>query len=357
MIQIDRHPLYIIHINRQSVVEKTLENLLAAFPRVAIAHSPTPFELLERLSARLDGPSIWVKRDDCTGLAGGGNKVRKLEFLIGAALESQADTLITAGAIQSNHARQTAAAAARFNMRSILVLSDSVSGHSDAYRRNGNFLIDRLLGADIRFIDGHVESGPVMESIAEREREEGRRPFVIPVGGSNAVGVLGYVAGFMELLAQLDEHAMTFDGIILPTGSGGTQAGLVLGALLAEWRAPILGVCVGSSAEPQRSKVEQALRSAVALLGVGDFRDDRSSLLFDDRFIGPGYGQPASETIDAIRLTAETEGLVLDPVYTGKAMAGLMALIREGRFRRNQNIVFLHTGGAQALSAYPEHFK
>jgi D-cysteine desulfhydrase/L-cysteate sulfo-lyase len=338
-------------------VEETLEpQLLSAFPRVSIAHAPTPFEFLERLSARLGGPAIWVKRDDCTGLAGGGNKVRKLEFLIGAALESGADTVITAGAIQSNHARQTAAAAARLNLRSILVLTDTVGCRGPAYRNNGNLLIDRLLGADIHLVGGDVDTESVLESIADRERERGRSPFVIPVGGSNAPGVLGYVAGFFELHAQIQEQATAFDAIVLPTGSGGTQAGLVLGAAFSGWCGDIIGISVGASAERQRMKIAKSLRSAAALLGIEDSDSNRADILVDDRFVGPGYGEPASETIEAIRIAAETEGLLLDPVYSGKAMAGLIALIRAGRFRRDQNAVFLHTGGAQALSAYPEHF-
>jgi D-cysteine desulfhydrase family pyridoxal phosphate-dependent enzyme len=354
---VDRRSVLLSNDQALSRRRKLGQQRLSGFARAVIAHAPTPLERLEGLSARLEGPSIWMKRDDCTGLAGGGNKVRKLEFIIGAALKSQAGTLITAGGIQSNHARQTAAAAARFNMRCILVLTDSVPGRSLEYRNNGNLLIDRLLGAEIHFVGGDIDSGPLMEAIAERERVKGNRPYIIPVGGSNAVGALGYVAGFFEMLKQFHEHGITSDGIVLPTSSGGTQAGLVLGALLSEWRSPILGICVGASADRQREKVEQALRSAATLLNMDHATLDEHPLLIDDRFIGPGYGQPTPETIHAIRLTAETEGILLDPAYTGKGMAALIALIRDGRFRRDQNIVFLHTGGSPALAAYPEYFQ
>jgi D-cysteine desulfhydrase family pyridoxal phosphate-dependent enzyme len=332
------------------------KHCLNSFPRAVIAHAPTPLKRLDSLSARLDGPTVWVKRDDCTGLAGGGNKIRKLEFLVGAAIEAGADVLITAGAIQSNHARQTAAVAARFHMRCILVLTDTVTGQGPVYRCSGNILLDRVLGAEINLVDGDAESGPLMGSIAERQRASGKLPFVIPIGGSNAIGTLGYVRGFLEMVAQFREHAISFDTVVLPTGSGGTQAGLLLGAGLSCWRGSVLGISVGALAERQRAKVEQCLRSAAELLGVEEPRAKGPSILIDDGFAGPGYGRPDAATIDAIRLTAETEGLLLDPVYSGKAMAGLIALIRADRFRRDQNVIFLHTGGAQALDAYSEHF-
>jgi D-cysteine desulfhydrase family pyridoxal phosphate-dependent enzyme len=329
---------------------------LASFPRVPIVHAPTPLEFLERLSARLGGPSIWVKRDDSTGLAGGGNKVRKLEFLVGAALQEQANTIITTGALQSNHARQTVAAANRFNMRSILLLTDSVNGRGPEYRSNGNFLINRILGAEVHIVPSDIEIGGQIAIVATREMETGNRPYVIPVGGSSAIGTLGYVACFLELAAQLQQRNVGCDAIILPTGSGGSQAGIVLGTLLSGSSVPVFGVSVGASMERQRAKMEELLQSAGALLNLGGEAIEHASLLIDDRFVGPGYGSPSQETIDAIRVVAESEGLLLDPVYTGKAMACLIASIRDGRFGRGQNVVFIHTGGAQVLGAYPEHF-
>jgi D-cysteine desulfhydrase family pyridoxal phosphate-dependent enzyme len=329
---------------------------LSSFPRASMVHVPTPLEPLARLSAHLGGPLIWVKRDDCTGLAGGGNKVRKLEFLVGAALQEQADTLITTGALQSNHARQTVAAANRFDLRSVLVLTNSVSGRGPEYRSNGNLLIDRILGADIHIVPHDIDVRAQVAMVAAREIEKGNRPYVIPVGGSNAVGTLGYVDCFLELSAQLHRLNVKCDAILLPTGSGGSQAGIVLGTLLSRSNVPIIGISVGADFERQRAKVEKPLRSAQALLRIGDDAIEHAPLLIDDRFVGAGYGAPSQQTVDAIRIVAESEGLLLDPVYTGKAMAGLIALIREGRFRSDQNIVFIHTGGAQALSAYPEHF-
>lgn len=325
----------------------------ALFPRVLIAHAPTPLEPLERLSRRLSGPDIWIKRDDCTGLAGGGNKARKLEFLIAAALADEADTLITAGAIQSNHARQTAAAAARFNLRCQLVLTDSVPGTPPHYRESGNILLDQILGAEIKLAGGDADSAHAMQDLAQALRCQGRRPFVIPVGGSNALGAFGYVQAFAELHAQAVERSLAVDHIVLATGSGGTQAGLLLGAHLHGWRGSIHGISVGASAQRQRLKVADVMRAAADLLTIetGD-----AEIRIDDRFVGAGYGQPAEDTIEAIRLTAESEGILLDPVYSGKAMAGLIASIRAGTFRRGEVVVFLHTGGSAALSAYSQHF-
>lgn len=328
---------------------------LAPHPRVAIVHAPTALERLDRLSHALDGPTVWVKRDDCTGLAGGGNKARKLEFLVGEALADAADTVITAGAVQSNHARQVAAAAARFGLRTILLLTETVTGRGDAYQNNGNLLLDRLLRAEIRRA-GDVESAPVLARIAEEERAQGRRPCVIPVGGSNAVGTLGYVAGGLELLAQLGTLGVNATTVVHATGSGGTQAGLLLATRMAGAALDVLGISVGAPVERQRGRVLQALRAAAARIGMSDLHAVDAAVAVDDRFVGPGYGRPAAETIAAIRIAAETEGLLLDPVYSGKAMAGLIALIRAGRFRRGQHVVFLHTGGAQALGAYADDF-
>jgi D-cysteine desulfhydrase/L-cysteate sulfo-lyase len=321
-----------------------------------MAHAPTALERLDRLSRYLNGPEIWIKRDDCTGLAGGGNKARKLEFLIGEALAAGADTIITAGAIQSNHARQTAAAAARCNLRCLLVLTNTVSGQGPRYRDNGNLLLDEILGAEIHLVNADTESAGEMEALAAHLRGEGRRPFIIPIGGSNAIGALGYVNGFTELHSQCAGNDPAFDHIVMATGSGGTQAGLLLGGLLHNWSGTVLGVSVGSDAARQREKVANVLRGAASLLNVSEKRRDDAPILVDDRFIGPGYGQPASDTLAAIRLTAESEGILLDPVYSGKAMAALIAAIQAGQFRRGQAVVFLHTGGHAALHAYPEHF-
>jgi D-cysteine desulfhydrase family pyridoxal phosphate-dependent enzyme len=327
---------------------------VSAFPHVSLAHKRTPLERLDRLSAALKGPAIWIKRDDLTGLAGGGNKARKLDFLVGEAKASGADTLITAGAIQSNHARQVAAAAARFGFDCSLVATDSVPIATAAYRTNGNLLISRLLGARIYEV-GNVDSAPIMETISQRLTEDGRKPYVIPVGGSNAVGTLGYVDAFFELDAQFRELRQEFRHIVVASGSGGTQAGLTLAATLAEWPGQINGISVGAERDRQAAKVRIVLNATAVLLNVEDIAS-RCSIIVDATKAGPSYGVPDHATIESVRLLAETEGLLLDPVYTGKAMAGLIAKVRSGEFKSSDNVVFWHTGGSTALAAYPEYF-
>lgn len=299
---------------------------------------------------------VWIKRDDCTGLAGGGNKARKLEFLIGAAIAARADTLVTAGAIQSNHARQVAAVAAKFGFCCSLVITDSVAEFGKPYRENGNFLISQILGAEIHEV-GNVDSAAVMQLLAEQFAVNGQRPFVIPIGGSNAIGTLAYVEAFFELQDEFASLNTSFDHIILASGSGGTQAGLALGAQLAAWPGKVLGISVGAEQPRQQARVQRVKADTCAELGALEPSDAPSAVLIDDRFVGPGYGRPANETIEAIRLVAETEGVLLDPVYSGKAMAGLIENIRSGKFRAGENVVFWHTGGSPALSAYPEYFK
>ena len=323
----------------------------AGAERLRLAHLPTPLEPLERLSRELGGPKIWVKRDDLTGLAGGGNKTRKLEFLLGEALEGGADTVMTAGAVQSNHARQTAAACARLGLACELFLVEGAPGRGESYGRSGNVLIDRILGAKLRILPGSSNTETAMEERAEALRGEGRRPYVIPVGGSNAVGALGYVECACELSAQAHEMSLVIDALIHASASHGTQAGLVVGLAVAGVEARLLGVGVSGSAQQARANVERIATATCERLGSPP---RYAEIEVDDRFVGEGYGIPTPEGLAAIRLLARLEGLLLDPVYTGKAMAGLVAMIREGRFSDEQNVVFLHTGGWPALFAYEE---
>jgi L-cysteate sulfo-lyase len=315
----------------------------AGAERVRLAHLPTPLEPLERLSRELGGPRIWVKRDDLTGLAGGGNKTRKLEFLLGEALDQGADTVMTAGAVQSNHARQTAAACARLGVACELFLVEGAPGRGDSYGRSGN--------AKVRILPGSSNAETVMEERAEALRGEGRRPYVIPVGGSNAVGALGYVECACELSAQAHGMSLVIDALIHASASHGTQAGLVVGLAVAGAEARLLGVGVSGSAQQARANVERIAAATCESLGSPP---RYAEIEVDDRFVGEGYGIPTPEGLAAIQLLARLEGLLLDPVYTGKAMAGLVAMIREGRFSDKQNVVFLHTGGWPALFAYEE---
>ncbi|MGK9236654.1 D-cysteine desulfhydrase [Inquilinus limosus] len=328
---------------------------LDQLPRIRLQHAPTPLEPLPRLTEALGGPQLWVKRDDCTGLALGGNKARKLEFLLGEALAQGADTIVTAGGPQSNHARQTAAAAARLGLHCILVLTDAVPGRDPAYHGNGNLLLDGLFGARIELLPGTADADAEMARVAERCRAEGRRPYVVPIGGSNALGLMGYVDAARELIGQARQQGVAFTHVALASGSGGTQAGLALGLALGGSAAPAVGYCISRTSGEQRPKVAGLLQAGADLLGIPAPLSPED-LVLEDGVVGDGYGLPTPGMIEAVRLVAAQEGLLLDPVYTGKAMAGLIAGIRSGRYRPDDVVVFLHTGGAPGLFGYPDSF-
>jgi D-cysteine desulfhydrase family pyridoxal phosphate-dependent enzyme len=328
---------------------------LDQLPRIALQHAPTPLEPMPRLTAALGGPQLWIKRDDCTGLALGGNKVRKLEFLLGEALAQGADTIITAGGPQSNHARQTAAAAAKLGLDCVLILTDAVAGRDPTYHTNGNLLLDELFDARIELHPGTADPDAELARAAEQCRAEGGTPYIIPIGGSNALGMMGYVDAARELLAQAKAQSVGITHVALASGSGGTHAGLALGLALGGSTAPAIGYCISRTSQEQRPRVAALLQSGSALLGVASplSGDD---VVLEDGVVGEGYGQPTDGMVEALRLAAAQEALLLDPVYTGKAMAGLIAGIRAGRFRPDDAVVFLHTGGAPSLFAYPDAF-
>ena len=327
---------------------------LAKFPRARFAHLPTPLEPAPRLAAELGIKSLYVKRDDCTGLATGGNKTRKLEYLLGDALAQGCDTLISTGALQSNHARQTAAAAAAAGLACHLVLTDSVPERGAHYTRVGNTQLCRILGAHVQELDGTQDAAAACEQLASDLRRQGAKPYVIPMGGSNGMGSLGYANAFAELQAQMQALGEPLDAIVLASGSGGTQAGLVLGAQLAGWQGQLLGISVGPTADIVQTRVHNALAEATQILGLSASATSHASIEVDDSLRGPHYGIPNAATEAAVLLAARQEALVLDPVYTGKGFAGLLQALQSGRLAGLRNIVFLHTGGAAALSAYPE---
>lgn len=327
--------------------------LLSRFPRVPLAHLPTPLEFLPRLTRHLGGPNIYVKRDDCTGLATGGNKTRKLEFLMGEALARRATAVVTQGAVQSNHARQTAAAAARLGLRCELVLERRVRAADAAYRTSGNVLLDRLLGAGLREVDAGTDMDAAMEGIAEELKAEGETPYVIPGGGSNPVGALGYVGCALELLTQANHERLVIDHVVHATGSTGTQAGLLAGLKAAHSRIPLLGIGVNAPRAIQEQRVfDLAVRTAELLGAAGAVT--REDVVANCDYVGAGYGVPTEAMQDAVLTLARLEGLLLDPVYSGKALAGLMDLVRKGWFEGAQNIVFIHTGGSAGLFAYAD---
>jgi L-cysteate sulfo-lyase len=328
---------------------------LSRFPRVRVAHMPTPVEPLDNLSAALGGPKIWIKRDDCTGLATGGNKTRKLEFLVADALEQGADTLITIGATQSNHVRQTAAIAGKFGMRCHILLENRAQSNDASFNENGNVLLDRLYGAEITVHERGSDMKAIAAALAARLQAEGRKPYVIPVGGSNPIGVLGYVDAAVEADAQFKAMGVTIDQAIHATGSCGTQAGLVLGYAALGGAVPVLGVCVSQPKEVQEANVLALVRESEMALGLG-LGVGPEAIHANSDYVGEGYGIPTEGMVEAVKLVARTEAILLDPVYSGKAMAGLIDLVRKGAFAQAQNILFWHTGGSAALFGYGAAF-
>ena len=330
------------------------------YPRVRLAHVPTPLEPMPNLSKHLGGANLFVKRDDCTGLAFGGNKVRQLEYYFGEALERGADVVVTTGAVQSNHARQTAAIARKLGMDCEIQLENRVSGMDDAYRDSGNVLLLKLMGVSLHsYPVGEDEDGAdrELERIAERVRSEGGTPYVVPISPQHPpLGALGYVDMIAELLEQARERELSIDAIVTPTGSASTQAGVLAGLRSMGSDIRVYGICVRRDAERQRARALDRARAAAALLGQPDLvgADD---IWVTDSVLAPGYGQPSPAIIEAIQLAARYEGLFVDPVYTGKTLAGLVALVRDGFFGPDRNVVFLHTGGTPALFGYTGIFK
>ena len=320
-------------------------------PRLPLAHLPTPLEPLPRLSAAL-GVRLWVKRDDQTGLAGGGNKTRKLEFLLAEALRQECDTVLTVGGPQSNHCRQTAAAAARLGLRCVLVLG----GHAAQARPGGNLLLDRLLGAELVWAGDQPRDAVLAEQTAA-ERAAGRRPLAIPLGGSTGLGAVGYALAVEEVLAQARAAGVRFDRMVVASSSGGTQAGLVAGAALHGFGGEVLGISIDQPRAALQATVARLAGEAAALLGAparGPRPFAPEAVRVNDAYLGGGYGVLGPGEREAIRLFAREEGLLLDPVYTGRAAAGLLDLLRRGAIGRDETVLFWHTGGTPALFAYAD---
>ncbi|MFE8103185.1 D-cysteine desulfhydrase [Brenneria goodwinii] len=330
---------------------------LARFPRLTLGHFPTPLEALPALTKYLGGPTIYIKRDDATGLATGGNKTRKLEFLLADALQQGADVIITQGATQSNHVRQTIAAASKLGLKTKILLEKRVTDYGEDYQRSGNILLDNLLGGEI--VD-HLPAGAdmqqAMEDLADTLREQGAKPYVIPGGGSSPVGALGYVACAEELLFQSSQQRLRIDHIVHATGSTGTQAGLVTGLTATNSQIPLLGISVRAPREKQEENVYALAQRTWQLLGIAG-EVPRQAVKVNSDYVGQGYGIPTEGTLEALTLLARLEGILLDPVYSGKGMAGLIDLIRKGHFSRDENVVFIHTGGSAGLFGYRQLFE
>jgi len=326
---------------------------LSQFPRVSLAHLPTPLEFLPRLTEDLGGPDIYVKRDDCTGLATGGNKTRKLEFSLGEALREGADTIITVGAIQSNHVRQTAAAACKLGMSCEVLLEHRVDHPSETYTSSGNVFLDRLFAANLREYPGGTDFDAAMAEIADEIRSKGGVPYIVPGGASNTTGALGYVDCGIELLKQLSEQSLCIDHIVTATGSAGTHAGLIVGLRGSGSDLPILGFGVNAPQDVQEERVYKLAKETAELVGAPN-SVAREDIVADCNYIGAGYGLPTESMNEAVLMLARLEGLLFDPVYSGKALAGMIDYVRQGRFTKDQKIVFLHTGGSAGLFAYAD---
>lgn len=316
------------------------------FPNsIKLAQAPTPIIKLERISKQFEGPEMYLKRDDYTGLATTGNKIRKLEFLLAEAQAQNCDYVITCGGIQSNHARTTAVAAAKIGMKSHLVLRNGISKDLEA-----NPLLNRLVGAEMEYIttEEYQRVDEIMNRAAENLKNQGRRPYVIPEGGSNELGALGYVKAAEEIAQQLKTMKLKIHHIVVPVGSGGTYAGLLLGKFLYDLPAQIFGINVCDNESYFVKKIYEIITKAVKRFNF-DLKISKSDIKIIDGYVGKGYGLSRQEEIEMIKRVAQTEGVILDPVYTGKAFYGLYDQIRAGTFKQDEKVLFIHTGGIFGL--------
>lgn len=329
-----------------------LERKLKPFRRVGLARLPTPLEPLARLTKELGGPRLWVKREDCTGFGFGGNKLRKLDYVLSEALDQGADTLVTGGVVQSNSQRQVAAAAARLGLDCHLAVYEGrVEVPSAEYKVSGNALLNRLFGAELHSVPWTGERNAAIEALAETLKDRGRKPFVVPYGVSSARGAIAYASTVAEIARQSSAAGFEPAAIVHCSGSGGTQAGLVLGAGLALPGTRILGIDIDAEPERVEADVRRYGAEAAEMLGLS-FEADSVEVVAGHA--GPAYGIPHAATLEAIRLAGRLEALVLDPVYSGKGLAGLIALIRQRRWKPDEDVIFLHSGGEPALFAYRE---
>lgn len=321
---------------------------LDQLPRYALAEFPTPIHYLETFSRALNGPAVYMKRDDLTSLGMGGNKTRKLEFLIGEALKQGKDTLVTAGGLQSNHCRLTAAAAAKAGLSCHLVLNGTPPKQME-----GNLLLDKIFRASVHYCDRKDRDEKLIQ-VAEELSASGKNPYVIPVGGSNSVGSVGYVNAMLELEAQLKQMQMTPDAIVFATSSGGTQAGLTLGAKITGYKGQVLGISIDQTKtgdEPFPPILKKIANTTAQRIGYEIQMTEKDFSLNCD-YLGAGYAMPGDLEFDAIRDLARDEGILLGPVYTARAMGGLIDLVKKGVFKKGQTILFWHTGGTPELFAW-----
>lgn len=328
---------------------------LSKFPRRRYTEGKTPLEKMHRLTELLGGPNIYMKRDDLLGLTSGGNKTRKLEFLMADALAKGADTIITCGAVQSNHCRLTLAAAVKEGLKCRLVLEERVAGSYKPQGSGNNFLY-QLLGVEkTKLVPGGSDTMKEMEIVAEEVRAEGGIPYIIPGGGSNTIGALGYVSCAQEIMEQSFEMGLNIDYVVTTSGSTGTHAGLITGFYGCNTNIPVIGICINRPKQPQEEAVYKLVKATADYIGIKQEIPRESVLTFDD-YIGEGYSVPTEGMVQAAIMLARTEGILMDPVYTGKAMDGFIDLVKKGHFKKSNNVVFVHTGGSPALYAYTDTF-
>jgi len=329
------------------------------YPRVKLAHLPTPLERMDNLARALGTDvNLWVKRDDCTGLALGGNKARQLEYYVGDAVSKGADVLLTTGAVQSNHVRSTIAAARKLGMDAVVQLEHRVANHTPEYENNGNVTLMKIMGATIHYYEvGEDEAGADKNlfGLAEQLKKQGRTPYVIPLSAMNHLpyGALGYVVAAEEILQQVYSCMDSFDAIITPSGSATTHAGLLTGLRALGCNVPVYGMCVRRDGASQEERVYKKGLKVAEMIGFPDCLK-REHVMCNGDTLGEGYGITTPGQMEATYLMAEQEALFVDPTYTGKAAAGFIEMVRQGKFKAGENVIFLHTGGHPTIFAYPE---
>jgi len=318
------------------------------FDRISLGHFPTPIEYLENITNHLNGPKIYIKRDDCTGLATGGNKTRKLEFLMPDAIKNQADLVVTVGAVQSNHTRQTAAACAILGLKCLIVLEQRLADAPQSYMTSGNVFLDKLFGAEVILCPSDKDVKEYATEIMTERKNQGANPYYIPVGGSNHIGELGYAECMREIIEYDKDNLFTH--IVLATGSGGTHSGSVLGKTYYKSNIKIVGISVKDKKHDQEEKVFKLAQLACEFVNCD--KPKREDVLVFDNYVGDGYGVPTEGMKEAVKFMAVKEGILLDPVYSGKGFDGLMDLVSKKYFKDTDKLLFIHTGGAASLSAY-----
>ncbi|MDA7440249.1 D-cysteine desulfhydrase [Candidatus Pseudothioglobus singularis] len=318
------------------------------FERIDLGHFPTRIEYLKNISEVLNGPQIFIKRDDCTGLATGGNKTRKLEFILPDAIKSNSDLIVTVGAIQSNHARQTAAACAKLGIKCLIVLEQRLDNAPKSYMNSGNVFLNKVFGAEMILCPKDRDVKEFAEEIMEDQKRDGHNPYFIPVGGSNRLGELGYIECMREILENPNKDS--FSHIVVATGSGGTHAGLIAGKTLYKSNTKIIGISIKDNKSKQEKRVLKLTQNSCEHISCNP-PSEEDVIVFDD-YVGPGYAMPTDGMRDALSLMATKEAILLDPVYTGKAFDGLINLVRKNYFNSSDRVLFIHTGGSAALPAF-----